>query len=494
LQDALLGLDVGTSSLKAGLFTPSGHALGLAEAAYPLFTPEPGAMEQDPLDWWVALTSVCRQLLAQAPRPVRVLALAIGGQAPTLSVVDARLEPTHAAVTWLDQRPAATAEQLYARLGQSVPIWGSWPAQVAWFARERPRVLRRSRWLMGCPDFLAARLTGEPALFLAWPAAEVDAAEVEPRLLPPQRAPGDIVGSVSSSAAAATGLPVNTPVVAGFVDGIMGVLGSGVQQPGDACINSGTSGTVSVVGQRGTGYAVLDLDILGAATNTSGKALDWFAQRIARQELAYPELIAEAAGVPPGAGGVQFLPHLAGERAPELDPRSRGAWVGITLEHDRRHLLRAVLEGAAFGLRSLADWLVQNGAAIGEVRCVGGQARSAMWNQIKADVLNRPLLLPEVVEAAVVGAAVLAALAVGAYSRREDAVSAMVRIVRRFDPDPYTAARYDELYSVYRQLYPALRDVHWRLHDFAQSASRSSADKPLFGTSRSRPNFSDRLP
>jgi xylulokinase len=472
VPSAILGLDIGTSSLKAGLFTSSGHALGLAEMAYPLLTPEPGAMEQDPLGWWAALISVCRQLLTQAPRPVRVLALAIGGQAPTLAAVDAALQPTHAAITWLDQRPAATADQLYAGLGQSVPIWGSWPAQIAWLARERRDALQRSRWLMGCPDFVAARLTGEPALFLAWPAAELDAAAVDPRLLPPQRMPGDIVGAVSPSAAEATGLPVNTPVVAGFVDGIMGVLGSGVQQLGDACINSGTSGTFSVVGRPGTGYPVLGLDILGAATNTSGKALDWFAERIARQGLAYPELIAEAAGVPPGAGGVQFLPHLAGERAPGLDPRSRGAFVGISLEHDRRHLMRAVLEGVAFGLRSLGEWLALNGAVIGEVRCVGGQARSAVWNQIKADVLNRPLLLPEVIEAAVVGAAVLAALAVGAYSRREDAVSAMVRIVGRFDPDPQAAARYDELYAVYRQLYPALREVHWRLHDLAQSASR----------------------
>jgi xylulokinase len=455
--------------LKAGLFALSGRPLGLAEAAYRSLAPEPGAMEQDPRDWWAALTSVCHQLLDG--QHARVVALAVGGQAPTLAPVDADLAPTHAAITWLDQRPAPVAEQMYASLGLSVPPWGSWPAQIAWFARARPDALRRSRWLMGCPDYLAARLTGEPRLMLAWPAAELEAAGVDPRLLPPESTPGDIVGGLTAGAADATGLAPGAPVVAGFVDGIMGVLGSGVRQVGDACVNSGTSGTFSVVGQPGTGYPVLGLDILGAAANTSGMALDWFATHIARQDTAYEALLAEAASVPPGAHGLVFLPHLAGERAPERDPRSRGAWAGLTLGHDRGDLLRALLEGVAFSLRSLGDWLVQNGAAIGDVRCVGGQARSGLWNQIKADVLNRPLLVPEVVEAAVSGAAVLSALAVGAYPSRQAAVSAMVRIARQFDPDPRAAAMYEELYAAYRRLYPALRETHWRLHDFvARSA------------------------
>jgi hypothetical protein len=125
---------------------------------------------------------------------------------------------------------------------------------------------------MGCPDYLAARLTGEPRLLLGWPAAELEAARADPRLLPPESTPGDIVGTLTATAAEATGLPPGAPVVAGFVDGIMGVLGSGVRQVGDACVNSGTSGTFSVVGPPGTGYPVLGLDILGAAANTSGLA------------------------------------------------------------------------------------------------------------------------------------------------------------------------------------------------------------------------------
>jgi xylulokinase len=464
VQEVVLGVDVGTSALKAGLFTLSGEPLGLAQAGYPLSSPEVDANEQDPRDWWSALARVSHQLLDSPSQPVRLLGVAIGGQAPTLVAVDADLRPTHPAITWLDTRVGSETERLYGRLGQNVPVWGSWPAQVAWFAHERAAAVQRSRWLLGCPDYLSACLTRNPVLFLAWPAEELEAAEVDQQLLPPLREPGDVVGLVAPAAAEQTGLPAGTPVVAGFVDGIMGVLGSGVQRLGDACLNSGTSGTFSVVGPPGAGYPVLDMHIVGAATNTSGKALDWFAERIARAGPAYAELLDEAAAVPAGAGGLLFLPHLAGERAPVRDPRSRGAWVGLTLDHERRHLLRALLEGVAFGFRSIQEWLAEGGAEVSEVRCVGGQARSAVWNQIKADVLNRPIGVPEVVEAAVVGAAILAALALGVFGSRAEAVSAMVRIAQCFDPDPRAAAVYDELYASYARLYPALRETSWRLH------------------------------
>jgi len=468
VRQAVLGLDAGTGSLKGGLFTPGGEPLGLATETYPLATPEPGAMEQDPAHWWTALAAVSRQLLDRAG-PVQLLAVAISGQAPTLVAVDADLLPTHPAITWLDKRQATEAERLYALLGQSVPTWGSWPAQVAWFAHERPAAMRRTRWLLGCPDYLATRLTGEPVLFLAWAKPELEAAEVDQRLLPPVRPPSTIVGSVTPAAAADTGLPAGTPVVAGFIDGVMGVLGSGAQSPGDACLNSGTSGTFSVLGPPGAGYAVLDLHIMGAATNTSGKALDWFAEHIARQPTAYTQLIEEAAAVPAGARGLLFLPHLAGERAAVHDARSRGAWVGLTLEHDRRHLLRALLEGVAFSFRSVQEWLADSGAEIRDVHCVGGQARSALWNQIKADVLNRRVLVPEVVEAAVVGSAILATLALGVQPNREAAVSAMIRVAERFDPEPRSARLYDELYAEFTRLYPALRQTNWRLDSFRKT-------------------------
>jgi xylulokinase len=463
MRQAVLGIDVGTSSLKAGLLTVRGEVLGRVERiAYKLSSPEPGAGEQDPEDWWRALVAACQRLLPAVERDVHLLALAVGGQAPVLCATDADLVPTYPALSWLDQRSAVEAERLYSRLGRPVPPWGSWPAQAAWLVRHRPEALPRTRWLFGCPDYVAARLTGRPVSFLAWPPDELEAAGIDQAVMPPEVAPGEVVGPISSSAAKATGLPTGTPVVAGFVDGILGVLGSGVQQQGDACMNGGTSGTVSMVSPRGVGYPVLDLWVHGAATNTSGKALDWFAESFARG-VSYPDLLATAGQVPPGAGGLLFLPHLAGERASAADSRSRGAWVGLTLEHDRRHLLRSLLEGVAFSFRTLAESLAEQAGALGEVYAVGGQAHSELWNQIKADVLQRPLLVPRVVEGAVVGAAILAALGVGTFADRASAVAAMVHVARRFEPDAERAARYDDLFGAYSALTTALRETSRRL-------------------------------
>jgi xylulokinase len=218
------------------------------------------------------------------------------------------------------------------------------------------------------------------------------------------------------------------------------------------------------------GYELLGVRVLGGgAINTSGKALDWFVHQIAPRGSTGEELLAEAAGVAAGSDGLLFLPHLAGERSPVRDPRTRGAWVGLTLAHDRRHLLRAVLEGVAFSFRSLLCTIEAEGALVRDVRSVGGQARSPLWNQIKADVLNRPVHVPEVVEAAVTGSAILAARGVGAFRSNEEAVRNMVRIAQHFDPDPRRAALYAELYEMYCALYPALRDTSWRLHDVGGS-------------------------
>jgi xylulokinase len=468
MREAILGVDVGTSSLKAGLFTLIGEQVGFGHVAYGLSSPEPDAMEQDPDAWWRAFVEISRQLLRQHPE-VTVTAVCIGGMAPTLCAVDADLRPTHPAIIWLDQRSAGEAERMYARLGRPVPVWGSWPAQAAWLTHQRPSAASKTRWLMGCPDYLAAQLTGRATSFLAWPTDEIEAGDIDAKLLPPQIAPGEVVGSIRQSACEVTGLPPGTRIVAGYVDGIMGVLGSGVSKPGDACLNGGTSGTFSIIADAGAGYPVMGMVVLGAATNTSGKALDWFAQHVAPAGSEYTELLAAAAEVPAGSCGLLFLPHLAGERAPVRDPRSRGAWAGLSLEHDRRHLLRSILEGVAFSFRSVHELLAVDGVAAREVRVVGGQARSALWNQIKADVLGRPVLVPEVIEGPVVGAAILGAIGLGAYRGREEAVAAMVRIAERFEPDATAVRVYDELFTSYQQLYPALHQISWRLHDLPLS-------------------------
>ena len=468
--DAVLGIDIGTGSLKAGLFGLDGTPLGLRQAAYPVTSPEADAQEQDPRDWWAALGDTCRVLLESTH--VRVQAVAVGGQAPTLAPVDADLNPTHPAITWLDPRPSAEAERLYARLGESVPVWGSWPAQAAWFSRYRPEALRQTRWFLGAPDYLSARLIGAPTALLAITDAELAAGELDARYFPSAWTPGQIIGHVTPAAAADTGLSTGTPVVGGHIDGLLGVLGSGVERPADACVNSGTSATFTVVSEPPHGYSMFGLHVVGTASN-AGAALEWFVANVANvanvvdPARAFDELFEAAARLTPGADGLVFLPNLAGDRGVSHDAYSRGAWVGLTLAHTRAHLFRALLEGIAFSLRTMQDWVEASGAPVRDVRCVGGQARSEVWNQIKADVLNRTVLVPRVVDAVALGAAILAALGIGAHADLPTAVAAMVSIERRFEPEPPRVEQYARVFELYRSLHPALREANWRLHDLA---------------------------
>jgi xylulokinase len=464
--DAVLGVDVGTGSLKAGLFALDGALLGIGRAAYPVRSPAADAREQDPRDWWAALSTTCSELLESAD--VHVLAVSVGGQAPTLVPVDADLNPTHLAITWLDPRPSAEAERLYARLGQPVPVWGSWPAQAAWFTRNRPDAMQRTRWLLGCPDYLTSRLMCAPAALLTVTGAELAAAELDGRFFPPAWTPGTVIGSVSGVASRDTRLPVGTPVVGGHVDGLLGVLGSGVKQVGDACANCGTSATFTVVSDPPLGYPMFDLHLSGTAAN-SGAALDWFMQTLADPGCSYAQLFHTATRIPPGSDGLVFLPNLAGDRGPSHDAYARGAWVGLTLAHSRAHLFRALLEGVAFSFRSMQDWLENSGAAVRDVRTVGGQARGELWNQIKADILNRTVLVPRVVEAVAIGAAILGAMGVGAQADLQSALEAMVRIEHRFEPEPERVEHYARVYDTYQSLYPTLRETNWRLRDLAGS-------------------------
>lgn len=472
-MDVLLGLDVGTTGAKAGVFDLVGRPLGIAYAAYPLRTTEPGAAEQDPEDWWRALGSLVRRVL---PPEVagRVAAVGVGAHGPTCVAADADRRPTCPAVTWLDMRCTPEAELIASRLGQSVPVWGSWSARALWIAHHRPEAFARTRWLFTAWDYLTSRLTGSPhAAALAPEHEELLAADLSPGLQPPSVAPGQLVGTVHPRAAEEIGLPAGVPVAAGLPDGINGVFGSGIRSAGQACVNAGTSGTLVVLGSPGQGWRLLGLHLVGAGINTYGKALDWVRTEV--YAASYEAVLHDAAAVAPGADGLLFLPYLAGERAPFADPQARGAFVGMTLRHRRAHLARAVLEGVAFAVRQVAEVIDAAGGVAHEIRVVGGAARAPLWNQILADVLGKPVLQPAVLEGSVLGAALIAGTSAGRFTGLDSAAARMVHVARRFVPDPTARATYDRLYPIYAAGYPALKDLNWRL------AERSS--QPAMGRS-----------
>ena len=453
---AVLGLDLGTSEAKAALVGLDGALLGMGRAGYPTATDKDGAAEQDPRDWWRAIAAAVRSL-AGVSASVDVLAIACVGQGPTVVAVNGAGEPVRPAVTWQDRRPAGSGFGLVPRM--------------AWLASSDAAAVARSAWLLSTWDAAGLWLSGEAAWTLqgherAPSGEELATAGVGASLVPPPLPIGSRLGSLRPAVASELGLPAGIPVVAGVNDGTASMLGAGLRLAGDAVDTGGTSGGLGIYADAPVAVPGLFLApaplpgrwVVGGAMAALGASVDWLRGPILGG-LTIDELQVAAADVPPGAGGVVFLPYLAGERAPVFDDAARGAFFGLTLAHDARHLARAVLEGTAFAMRSLAEPLAAAGAPIRELRLTGRPGGGDAWARIKADVLGVPVAIPAVGDTAVLGAAILAAAGVGAVASLEAGVGAMTSVARRVEPDPATAPTYDSAYAVYRGLYPALRDA-----------------------------------
>jgi xylulokinase len=295
---------------------------------------------------------------------------------------------------------------------------------------------------------------------------------VEPEKMPPVLEPTGVVGHVRPEAASATGLQPGVPVVTGTIDAWCDIIGCGGIAPGCAVDVTGTSEVVALVTERPVdGEGVLSAPLaegrhwIGGPMQAGGAAIDWLARCFYGQEQPdFGLLEAEASAVAPGADGLLFLPYLQGERAPVWDPTARGAFVGLTDRHARAHCARAVYEGVAFAVRDLLE-RCRAAAGIGPetLRVSGGGSASAFWNQVKADVTGLPVQRVAVPDAACLGAALLAAVGVGAFGGLDEATEEMVRVGDIFEPVPAHVTRYEGLFAAWRRLYPALRPVFLQL-------------------------------
>lgn len=466
----LLGIDVGTTETKAGLVTLDGQLVALARAAHALrLGPEPGTAEQDPEEWWAAVVRTTRELLAQHAGDV--VAISVDGHGPSLAAVDSAGRPTRPAMTWLDTRSSGELDELSAASGLRGWALGVLPAALH-VERTEPGVAAGTRWYLNTWELVGLRLTGEAAMTLVpgqpTPATpEVIDAGLRGERVPPPINAGAVLGTVTSRAATETGLAVGTPVVAGMVDAFASFHGAGMLEPGDAMDAGGTAGGFGVywdrlVDARGafaTPGPLAGRFIVGAAMAATGKALDWFRDDVVGGHVATETLIAEAAAVPAGSDGLVFLPYLAGERSPLWDPTARGAFAGLTVAHGRGHFVRGILEAAALAIRHVAEPMLEQGVTVSGMRVCGGPARSETWNRIKADVTGFPVGVPHVLETAVLGSAILAAMGIGAHRDLAAAIRAMTRVDRWLEPDATRHERYDEVYRVYTELHPAVAAV-----------------------------------
>ncbi len=472
MRPLVLGLDLGTTEAKAGLFDLDGGLVALEREAYPTRTGPDGRAEQDPADWWDAIASAVRRIAPLLDAEGASLEGICGvAQGPTLAVLDASAAPIRPAVTWQDRRARDEGFGLMPKL--------------AWLAREDPDAGLRATWLSSAWDALGLWLSGTAAATLQRHERPIDpdllvAAGIDPRRLPPPLPVGGRLGRLGPGAADRLGLRPGIPVVAGVNDGFASMLGAGLLEAGDAVDTGGASGGFGVYVDRaihipGVYSAPAPLDglwVAGGAMAATGASVDWFVESVLGGRWTLEELLEEAATAPVGSGDLVFLPYLAGERAPVFDESARGAFVGLTLAHERRHLARAVLEGAAFAIRHVAAPILEAGVRVTELRLAGGPSRSDLWARIKADVTGFRVALPAVADTAVLGAAILAAHGVGLVPDLATGVRRMTRIERRIDPDPGAHARYSALFDVYRSLYPSLAPA------FAELARIEAAPGP----------------
>jgi xylulokinase len=482
VKDLLLGYDVGTSSVKVGIFDLAGEPLASASAGYPVSRPLRRWVEQAPADYWAATVRAIRAALAAVPAGAgRVAALGCCGQAPTLVLLDRAGQAARPAIVWQDTRAAADAAALATETvdGARARVDASSPAaRLRWLAAHEPGTLARADAAIGAKDYVTYRLTGEVAadywtsrgLFSAVPEPGRPmpplAAGVDARLVPRCLFAHQAAGRVTAAAAEATGLPAGAPVAAGWSDGLAACLGTGaLAGPGLGLDIAGTSEMIGLCAPaRPAATALLTAPIPGAThwavfgpTQASGGALEWACRLAATEPDAAAALAAQA---PPGADGLVFLPYLAGERAPIWDPEARGLLYGLTTSHGPAHLIRAVLEGVACSVRHvLTTAEVDAGLTAREIRAAGGGARLPLWNQIKADVTGRPLAAMPTAEVGTLGAAILGAVAAGIEPDLGAAAAQMVRLGPVTAPDPALAARYDDLFAMYVALYPRLADL-----------------------------------
>jgi len=486
MTEAILGIDLGTTEVKAGLVGLDGRLLGIGRAGYPLeVSGVAGRAEQDPGSWWSAVVGAVRALYRtdRADHP-EIVAIGVDGHGPTLAPVDARGEATRPAITFLDTRARAEAGELEAATG--IRGWGLGPLPAAlWMERHEPDAAARTSWYLTTWEWLAFRLTGEAAAPLVAHQDDPDRARVAETTglrvdrRPPRGMMGARVGRLTETAADALGLRAGIPVAGGTNDAFASYLGAGLLEPGDAYDPGGSAGGFGVywnepVEVPGAFVSAAPLEgrySVGAAMAATGRALDWFRDDIVDGAMATERLIEEAAETPPGADGLVFLPYLAGERSPLWDPGATGLLAGLRLTHGRGHVTRAILEASAFAIRHVAEPMHEAGVTVTAMRACGGPARSDLWNQIKADVTGFRVLVPAVLETAVLGSAMLGAVAVGAYRDLREAIGAMTRIERELAPRPEHAETYERAFRAYVELYPAVAPIVGRLRPVEAGAS-----------------------
>lgn len=494
----LLGIDIGTSACKVAIFDLDGAVAAQATEPYPVYYPAPGHVEQNPEDWWQGVCVAVRRVIgASGIAAAEIAGIGVDGQSWAALPVDRQGTPLCNAMIWMDRRASAEAQSAVERVGHERIFAVSGNAfdatyttpKILWLKEKRPDIYQQTCKFLQCNSYITFKLTGQMTQDLsqgyglhvfdmktgAYDEALCDELGIAPDKLPAIYGCHEVIGGVNREAAVLTGLQPGTPVVAGGLDAACGTLGAGVIAWGQTQEQGGQAGGMSICVDRPLAHPKLILSrhvvpdawLLQGGT-VGGGSLKWFRQELGAYETemesrtgvnAFDALVDGAAAIPPGAGGVIFLPYMAGERSPIWDKHAKGLFYGLGYDKTKSHMVRSVLEGTAYALQHNLKTAAEAGVAVHELIAMGGAANSTLWTQIKADVTGKVIKVSGSDTATTLGAALLAGVGCGLYGSFREAATRTTRIRRVHEPDMKAHSIYTQYYELYLELYGKLKET-----------------------------------
>lgn len=496
----LIGVDLGTSGTKTVLFAEDGTVAASCTIEYPLYQPQNGWAEQDPLDWWNAVCGTTKAVIAKAGISAReIKGVGLSGQMHGLVMLDKSGNVLRKSIIWCDQRTAKECEEITQKVGAenlikitaNPALTGFTASKIMWVKNNEPEIYEKCAHILLPKDFIRYKLTGEFATEVSdasgmqlldvpnrkWSDQVLDALQIEKSLLGKVYESPEITGKVTKAASDLTGLAEGTAVVGGAGDNAAAAVGTGTVQDGRAFTTIGTSGVVFAhtsklsIDPKGRVHtfccAVPGAWHVMGVTQGAGLSLKWFRDNFCHEEMIaaagmkkdpYFLMDKQAEEIPIGSDRLLYLPYLMGERTPHLDPNCRGVFFGLSAMHTRQHLLRAVMEGVTFSQRDSVEVLREMGVSINEMLACGGGGSSPLWRQMLADVYGCPVKTVVSKEGPALGVAILAGAGTGVYSSVQDGCAAVIKTNPPQNPISQNSAEYEKFYSIYRALYPALKN------------------------------------
>lgn len=496
----LIGVDLGTSGTKTVLFAEDGTVAASCTIEYPLYQPQNGWAEQDPLDWWNAVCGTTKAVIAKAGISAsEIKGVGLSGQMHGLVMLDKSGNLLRKSIIWCDQRTAKECEEITQKIGAenlikitaNPALTGFTASKIMWVKNNEPEIYEKCAHILLPKDFIRYKLTGEFATEVSdasgmqlldvpnrkWSDQVLDALQIDKSLLGKVYESPEITGKVTKAASDLIGLAEGTAVVGGAGDNAAAAVGTGTVQDGRAFTTIGTSGVVFAhtsklsIDPKGRVHtfccAVPGAWHVMGVTQGAGLSLKWFRDNFCHEEMIaaagmkkdpYFLMDKQAEEIPIGSDRLLYLPYLMGERTPHLDPNCRGVFFGLSAMHTRQHLLRAVMEGVTFSQRDSVEVLREMGVSINEMLACGGGGSSPLWRQMLADVYGCPVKTVVSKEGPALGVAILAGAGTGVYSSVQDGCAAVIKTNPPQNPISQNGAEYEKFYNIYRALYPALKN------------------------------------